>query len=337
MIAAGLAPFFFGSAVRAEQYDPADPVNIIMPRTGSPAPAGATDKEYAWRLTQAVLGYIQDSWGDGKLPIWRKPAAQVDLEKRVANIAWWAIQGAREHAGIHHVDPAWVLAQMMSESFYYEFAISYAFAVGPCQFIAPTARSYDMLCAGDLPEHGRPPYALPGQADAIDEYARVRDELRAFRRDNHSLRVTTERMEEVLEAVVAGEPVPRAQDQLDYIRGAETMNQLLDEARASFREYLRANFEGRDIFDAEDLAFLRGFDERVTYRKPVPAMVHMLASGLQSRNGNIIAAAAGFHAGLGNTRDTGHYEAYGRMPGFESTVAYMSRVFINHHEIAKRL
>ena len=74
-------------------------------------------------------------------------------------------------------------------------------------------------------------------------------------------------------------------------------DEQIQAARDQYREFIMANLEGRDIFNQNDVKFLLGFDERVTYKKPIFAMVKMLTKSLRAHNGSIIAAAAGYNAG----------------------------------------
>ena len=100
---------------------------------------------------------------------------------------------------------------------------------------------------------------------------------------------------------------------------------------------VRANLRGRDIFNDSDAIFLRGFDDRVLYRKTIPAMVKMMAGHLRSRNGNILAAAAGYNAGLSRTASWGLYKPFGRIPDISETAGYISKILVNHFAITKRL
>lgn len=309
------------------------PIRIIVPGDYTPP----VDSSYAYRLGRSVLDFVQDHYGRGKLPIWGRPLAEVDLEKRIVNIVYWVLQGVREHLRVHPVDPAWVMAQIMAESFFNEFAVSPALAVGVCQFVAPTARSYDMQVAADDPAHHGPPYARSQDAGMLEAYYELRQKRRELNRENRRFLNNREQLKQALEALVEGRSVPEAAQHLAYLAEAEKVQQQTDRAREGYRDYLRANFAGRSIFNPGDVRFLVGFDERVTYKKPVMAMVHMLARGLRARNGNILAAAAGYNAGLSSTIAPGLYEPFGRIPSYEETVTYISRVVVNHHAITRRL
>ncbi len=309
------------------------PIRIIVPRDYTPP----SDSGYAYRLGRAVLDFVQDHYGRGKLPIWGRPLAEVDLEKRVVNIVHWVLEGVREHRKVHPVDPAWVMAQIMAESFFHEFAVSPALAVGVCQFVAPTARSYDMKVAGEDPGHHALPYARTEGAGMLGVYYELRQKRLELNRENRRFLNNREQLKQALEALVKGRSVPEAAQHLAYLAEAEKVQQDMDRARQGYRDYLRANFAGRSIFNPADVGFLVGFDERVTYKKPVTAMVHMLAGGLRARNGNILAAAAGYNAGLSSTIAPGLYKPFGRIPSYEETVTYISRVVVNHHAITRRL
>lgn len=338
-VGAALLPLFgIGEAQAATSGYLKTPVNVMVPATYKPPITGQEAKSYQWRLAKAVLDYAQDHYSGRNLPVWRKKLEEVDLEKRVVNIVYWIMRGCAENVDIHPVDPSWVAAQIMAESFFYEFAVSYALAVGVCQFIAPTAREYGMLTAGDRPEHAKPPYIRHELAGQIEGYYGTRSNWKDALRDRNGIGGKEEMLKKALTAALEGKPLPEA---ADYIRAWDRMDELdgrVKDARDKSREYLRANFEGRSIFNARDLEFLVGFDERVTYNKPVRAMVKMLARHLAARNGNIIAAAAGYHAGLSSTQDPDRvYAPYGRIPAYEETVGYISHLFINHHEIVKRM
>ena len=338
--AAALSPLFLGPKYEAEAAKAMSksPINVMVSRDWDPLAGTGPEQRFIAQMTKAVLSYVKDAHGPGKLPIWGRPASEIDLRKRVANIGYWAVKAVRAHRDVYPVDPVWVLAQIMSESFYYEYAISGAFAVGVCQFIPRTARSFGMVCAGDKPEHAGEDYKDPQLVGRYLDYSKLRAELKALRRANRDFdRDHRARARSLLEALVNNKELADAEEHLAYLVEAARLQEEMNRARRDFRAYLKANFKDKSIFDTADLRYLRGFDERVTYQKPVDAMVLMLARGLRARKGNILAAAAGFHAGLGNTLDQGAYGDYGRIPSFEATVNYVSRVLVNHHEIRQRM
>mgnify|MGYP000877103183 CR=1 FL=1 len=315
------------------------PVNVIVPPDFAPPVEGDAARDYQARLAKATLDFVRESYANRALPVWNKPLPRVDLGKRITNIAYWILDGVRKAREVYPVDPAWVMGQIMAESFFCEFAISHAFAVGVCQFIAPTARDFGMLTAGDREDHGKPPHALPELAGDIRRYYTAREKWKAALRARREM-VGDESalLLEALKALAAGKPLPRAKEYVAAMDREGVLSRQVKEARKNFRAFLEANFAGRDIFDENDLNFLRSFDERVTYSKPIRSMVLLLARNLKARSGNIVAAAAGYNAGLGATvEDNPVYGPYGRIPGFEETVGYVSRLFINHHEIVRRM
>jgi soluble lytic murein transglycosylase-like protein len=347
LVIAAAAPLLSPAAALATKgpsrglHDTGGRVNIVVPDNYNPF-ARTSRTTYRAKLTKATLRFVEQGYGGRNMPIWGKRPDQVDLEKRVSNLAYWVLAGVEQHAGIWPMDPAWVMAQMMAESFFYEFAISWAFAVGPCQFIPDTARGYGMLVAGDKPEHFASPYAKAELAPRYKDYLQARSKLSDLRRSYAAEGILPpekageKSWRETLREILDG-GTSKAERYLEYLELAERHNQELDAARNDFTDYMRANFEGRDIFRKEDNNFLKTFDGRVFYREPCSSMVRMLAEGLRARSGNIIAAAASYHAGLSSTRDIGCYEPYGRLPPIESTVTYVSRILVNHHEIVERM
>lgn len=310
------------------------PINVIVPLTYSSPPL---EEGYETALAAAVYDFIRAGYAGRNLPLWDRPLEEIDLYRRLEHIARLVIKACRDHAAIHPVDPAWIMAQIMAESFFYEFAVSSAFAVGICQFIPETARSFGMVTAGDRPEHAAPPFVyahLVGrQADFYELRGRKKEASRAAlggkSRDDH--------LREALEALAAGGRKDDARVVLDGLTELDRLDEAMRVARNDFKTYLTANLQSRIIFNEADVAFLRGFDERATWTKPIGAMVQMMARALKARSGNIIAAAAGYNAGLGNTQATGVYEPYGCLPSFQETVGYVSRIFVNHYEIVRRL
>jgi len=335
--AASLGLFVPGEARAA--FNCGSPINVIMPPDYAPPVEGDQAKDFQTRLAKATLDFVRESYRARPLPVWNKPLAQVDLGKRIFNIAYWVLDGVRKAREVYPVDPAWVMGQIMAESFFSEFAVSHAFAVGVCQFIAPTARDFGMVTAGDKDEHGKPPHKLPELARSIRSYYTSREKWKtALHARRELMGEETALLLEALKALAAGKPLPKAKEYIAAMDKEGALSRQVKEARKNFRAYLDANFAGRDIFDENDLDFLRRFDERVTYSKPIRAMCLLLARNLKARSGNIVAAAAGYNAGLGSTvEDNPVYGPYGRIPGFEETVGYVSRLFINHHEILRRM
>ncbi len=334
---ASLLEYKHGLALSGEQRIPDSPINVILPKNYSP-PTSETTRDYTKKLTRATLDYLESSYGTRNLPIWNRPLSEIDLERRLHVITYWIDQAIQQYRSIYPVDPSWVLAQIMHESFFYEFAVSRALAVGICQFIQPTAKEYEMLCAGDLEEHTREPYLKGELAGKLAEYYDLRRKKRTFNRrfkpnKNMQLDIVLERLlNDDIEALKQ-----EAETWLNVQKIKQEYDDRIAAARVQYTEFLEANLEGRDIFNEEDLQFLQKFDERVTHRKPIFAMVKMLARSLRARNGNILAAAAGYNAGLSTTRARGVYKPFGKIPNFEETVTYISRVLINHFEIVRRL
>ena len=130
------------------------PINVILPRDYVP-PSDEQKQGYSFKLARATLDFLEEHYGDGRLPIWHRPFRSIDMEKRIVNVVYWVMQGVQKYQKIYPVDPAWIVAQILHESYFCEFAVSKALAVGICQFIRPTAHEYKMLCGGDLPDHKR--------------------------------------------------------------------------------------------------------------------------------------------------------------------------------------
>ncbi len=312
-------------------------VNIIIPRNYTP-PIGSSKKNYSYKLTNATLTVLKDNFTHTPMPVWRKTYSEIDFEKRVTNIVYWVMEAISRHQKIYPLDPAWIVAQIMKESYFYEFAISQALAVGICQFIQPTAQEYNMLCAGEKSAHRYPPYKLGEFAEKAREYYRLREERSNFRRSEKPRQELN--LEEALHIIHTADTSgfrKTAGEQLNYMEKLREFDEKVLQTREDYREYLLANLENRNIFDDNDLSFILNFDERVTYKKPVFAMVEMVAKGLRARSGNILAAAAGYNAGLYSTLDDGMYKPYGRIPPIEQSTTYLSHVLINYYEICKRL
>ena len=257
------------SAVAANELTPgrfASPINIIMPRDYRPA-VHYRDGNYRARLTRAILDLLETHYGTQTLPVWQQRFGAIDLEKRVSNILYWMLIAVREYESVYPVDPAWAMAQIMKESYFYEFAVSRSLAVGICQFIQPTAESYGMLCAGTRPEHRGPAYAMNEHAGRAADYYELRRERNSYRRRARPAREYN--VNELLEMVsdgASGAQREAARKQLAYLQKRDEYYQTELRYRDQFRDYLRANVRGRDIFNDRDLQFILGFDERFTYK-----------------------------------------------------------------------
>lgn len=316
---------------------PNTPINVILPDDPQSVLMAANGPDYEYRLRKAVLKMIADHYRGRRLPVWGKNYEEVELEKRILNIAHWVLRSVREHASVYPIDPAWLLAQIMAESFFYEFAVSSALAVGICQITQPTAEDYGLLCAGSRDEHARPPYKLPELAGKARLYYALRKERRRFSRRKPTHELSLE--DALAELTTKENTVDPAivTEQLRYLRELKALDQRRHEARDAFREYLKENAQDRDIFNDADAAFLLRFDQRFTYRAPIAVTVQLMTQALRARNGNILAATAAYHAGLGNTRANGFYAPYGWIPEYAETINYINKVLIHYHEIGLRL
>jgi len=321
-----------------EKVESSTPINIIIPKDYVPS----IDKDSQLRLKNATLKHLEENYGDVNLTFWNKKPSEIDLEKRIENIIYWMVLAIENSRKIYPIDPAWVIAQIMAESFFYEFAISNDLAVGICQFIPNTAKSYDIIYAGSMPQHKQTPYLLPEYANKVNEFYRLRNQKRSYMRNNRPTDLFT--LEETLEILaqntISDETIVSSQQQLDYLSKLEEFDEQISLVKIQYKEYLEANIknteENKDIFQETD--FFVSFDERFTYKKPIFAMIDMLTKGLRARNGNILTAAAGYNAGLRSTYfNENVHKSYGKIPAFEETTIYLSRIIGNHHEIVKRM
>ncbi len=308
------------------------PVSIIIPSHYRPQ----LDTDIQYRLVRATLGYLEEHYRGVTLQHWNKRFEDIDFEKRLVNILLWVIRGIQHHQQIYPLDPAWVLAQIMAESLFYEFAISDALAVGLCQFIVPTARAYNMQVAGSQPAHHTSSFRLSAYAGKAKEYYALRRAKKTYRK--HRTPTNLLSLEDALLIITQDQTEASkeiARQNLQYRHKLQEFDQGIAAAKEQYKTYLHKNIQDKDLFKNTD--FLRAFDERFTYRKPIFAMVKMLATFLRARNGNILAATAGYNAGLSRTRDAGVYKAYGKIPTIGETATYVSRTLINHYEIVQRL
>lgn len=293
---------------------------------------------YAERLAQATFDFVAAAYGAGNLPLWKRPLAQVDLLARMRLAAEAMVPAVVAQARVYPVDPAWLMGQILAESFFFEFAISSSLAVGMCQFIRTTAKEYGMVCA-DAPRRSDGLRETQWQGEAARAEA-LRAEARQHRRAHPDLFARPERaLRELADLVLrGGDARATAAAWREVWTRQERLQAEAAGATRNFRAYLEANFQDRSIFDPGDDAFLADFDQRTLPRVAVPAMVRMMARHLRARGGNILAATAGYNAGLGATdTDAAIYARYGRIPAIEETVTYVSRIVVHHHEIRARL
>ncbi|QEP43409.1 hypothetical protein D5085_09905 [Ectothiorhodospiraceae bacterium BW-2] len=291
--------------------------------------------QFQRKLVQAILDIIQKHYNQNSLPVWSVSFKEANLPPRLESISHWLVKGCEQHRAIYPVDPVWIMAQMMLESFFYERAISWASAVGVCQFIRPTAQSYQMVCAGDRAEHRHPPFLKPEYAKSLDDYYQFRRELSRYRDKNWQKALERE---ECLKLMAAGDLAKigqRLQENDNYYAAKAHYEAQIKRSRNEYRDFLRLNSAGKSIL--KDSTALAALDERLTHEKPVPAMVQMLAEHLRARKGNMLIAAAGYHAGLSRTKAQSLYEPYGRIPVIQSTVDYLSKIIVIYHELRHRL
>jgi hypothetical protein len=334
-----LLPLLHGGEALAAPVSEVSEIRIIQTKDPFRTLERVSAPGYAHSLAQSVLSFIIEGYPKGNLPVWKKPLSEVDLHSRIPRICEHVVQGVLRHAAIHPVDPCWIMGQMMAESFFCEFAVSAALAVGPCQFMAATARGYGMVCADSHEQ----PEGFARRPDLERDFERMseeRERMRALRREHSDLFNNPAKvLRDLLNAQAAGRPLKSAGSYTLALDTMELLRTRYVQARDNCRLYLEENFQDRSIFDPADASFLEKFDQRVLYPYCVDAMVRMMAENLRARSGNILAATAGYNAGLGNTAYSGSdvYEPYGRIPNISETVTYVSRILINHHEISRRM
>ncbi len=333
-----LLPFMTREALASVPLSDISEIRIIQTKDPARILERVSAPGFAHSMAQSTLAFIIESYPKGNLPVWKMPLSEIDLHSRIPKICTHVVQGVLRHASIYPVDPCWIVGQMMAESFFYEFAVSSALAVGPCQFIAATARGYDLVCAD---QHGQPG-GFARREDLEPEFrqaATYRDQMRALRREQPELFGNPAKLLRTLvNAQAAGKPLSAAGTYALALDRMDLLQAQYATARDNCRLYLSENFKDRSIFAPQDVAFFEKFDQRVLYPHAINAMVKMMAENLRARGGNILAATAGYNAGLGNTDSKyGVYTAYGRIPNFAETVEYVSKILVNHHEITRRI
>jgi hypothetical protein len=341
LLKAALAPLLLpllGREAQAAPLSDISEIRIIQTKDPSRILERVSTPGFAHSLAQSVLAFLIENYSTGNLPVWKRPLSEVDLHSRIPQICTHVVQGVLRHASIYPVDPCWIMGQMMAESFFYEFAVSSALAVGPCQFISPTARGYGMVCAD---EHGQPA-GFARRPDLEPDFKQTkiyREQMKTLRSDYSDLfNNPSKLLRTLLNAQASGAPLKAAGSYALALDRMDLLQAQYATARDNCRLYLVENFKDRSIFSPQDEAFFEKFDQRVLYPHAINAMVRMMAENLRSRSGNILAATAGYNAGLGNTDSkSGVYITYGRIPNFAETVEYVSKILVNHYEISRRI
>ena len=291
-----------------------------------------------FKLTQAVLDVLDTHYSGMSLQFWDMPFEKIDFEKRITNIVYWIDIAIQKHKNLHDLDPVWVLSQIMAESLFCEFALSRSLAAGICQFMPSTARkSYNMIIAGSVEAHHKSPYLKPHLANSLNEYRQLVSDRNKYRKATQQ--DATFNLNTALEWLAEGKSgMQEATRQIQRNHQIESFSQKIRTTKDNYIDYLETNITElgkRDIFLETD--FFVKFDERFTYRKPIDAMVHMLANALRVRGGNILSAAAAYNAGLSRTwTNEALYTNYGTLPNFAETSQYLSRIVANYEEIANR-
>ncbi len=312
----------------------ARPLSFLIEKNDA-MPLSANQKH---KLARAILDFLEHHYKGMTLQFWSVPFEKIDFEKRITNIIYWVDLAIQEQKSLYPVDAVWVMSQIMAESLFCELAISPSLAAGICQFMPSTAtNSYQMTVAGSLEQHKAPPYVVTELADSLTQYRILVQERNQYRRDTRHLARFT--LEESLQLLAEGKAVQKeAQAQLERDAHLKAMFKRIEVARDNYITYIETNSRelgNDDIFGKAE--FYMNFDERLTYKKPIFAMVHMLANALRVRNGNILTAAAAYNAGLKRTwTNEIIYTNYGMLPGIEETARYLSRIVANYEEIGRR-
>jgi len=291
-----------------------------------------------FKLTRSVLDVLETYYKGITLQFWNLPFEKIDFEKRIINIVYWVDQAIRQNKGEYYVDPAWVMSQIMAESLFCELAISKSLAAGICQIMPNTATlDFNMVIAGSKKSHYMPPYQRLELADSLSEYKRRVKEKSSYRKSTKT--DATFNLNKALQWLAEGksgqEKALLQQNRNEVLRDYDKKIKL---AKEGYVTYINANIDAlghRDIFGKQ--SFFVKFDERFTYKKPIFAMVDMLANALRVRNGNMLAAAAAYNAGLSRTwTNEVLYTQYGQLPNYSETSRYLSRIIANYEEISLR-
>jgi hypothetical protein len=292
------------------------PVTVLLPKDYE-SPSGISGWWYKRKLTQATMAFIREYHKpQRKFGVWGVPLQDIDyaLEARLEEIVDWGVDACNENKDTHPVDPALLVAGMYAESLFYEFAVSSALAVGVAQFITTTARAkpYNMICAGESPEHFFAPYKLTQFAGEHHRFESLRKELREVKRQ------------------LKFRPKKQLQGEKEQIEAA------IDSAKENYAAFLHANFAGRNVIDDDDRAFLSRFDQRTVHEHAVQSMALYIARSLKARNGNVLAAWSAYNAGLGSTRGRGYLRQYGKLPN-GGTATYAQKIVLVADDLNRRM
>lgn len=222
------------------------PVSIIIPPHYRPQ----LDTDIQYRLARATLRYLEEQYRGVTLQHWNKRFEDIDFEKRIVNILFWVVRSIQHHQHIYPLDPAWVLAQIMAESLFYEFAISNALAVGLCQFIAPTARAYHMRVAGSQPAHHSSSFRLPAYAGKAKEYYALRRAKKTYRKRQTPTNLLS--LEDALNIITQEETETSkdiARQNLEYRHKLQEFDQGIAAAREQYTIYLDENIHDKDLLN----------------------------------------------------------------------------------------
>ncbi len=336
----GLGALFLGTVRKVEAVPIAqsivqhNSIELILSKDYKPQD---TSKNQS-KLLKATMDYVTVAYPAKALPFWNKPLKDIELERRIEGIIARVYEGISAASPIHGVDPVWTIAQLMAESCFYEFAVSPVLAVGVCQFMRGTAGDYKLLCTGDEEKHTKAPYQLANLAKKEVDTIPLKKSLANYRKEHKPKKELTEKelRSWILQPKKADKKLVKNWDL--YEAEVVKREEAIRTARREFYQYLDANFAGRDMIkNKKDAEFLYGFDQRVTYRTSVPAMVEMMAKLLDARNGNILTATSSYNAGLGNTKDFGQFAKFGRIPSNGETPTYISHIIANYLQIQERL
>ncbi|HLC58369.1 MAG TPA: transglycosylase SLT domain-containing protein [Candidatus Nanoarchaeia archaeon] len=317
----------------AEAAEAVKNVNLITPKNYVPR----TDEKSKKALRKATLGLVVDLYGDRPLPIWGgKNAKQADIETRInqtVDLVCLAIDDCK----IYPLEPSLIVSQIMTESFFYPFAISSVFALGIAQFMKPTAGDYKMVCVGTRPEHSKLPYKLGEYSDQETMYKQLSKTLNELE-DNplNGRKASYDLVVKLALGTLGSTDIDEAKALLRHKVQVDEIRALVALTRKNFRAYLDVNLEGRSLSNRKDRDFLEGFDQRLIPNRAIPAMIKYMARAFEAVNGNKIVALAAYNAGPGAVKAKGVYTDYGKLPGNGESPGYVNNILVDQLRIIKK-